>query len=314
MGISSSQFNRVIDLSFLPAQNTNKLGPREKDFIPNYSVLTGKVNAKTIVCPRHGRKPEIEINGTMWANGTLPAFNVTVKNLYLDLQKEQYAKLRVRAGYDGNTTPIEGTILSMYQESPGPEGRTVIQCQLGNIKDWLEADVQLSFEAGTTVESIIDTLKTKLNTTQKAVGVKAKSLSLKEPFMFDGKARGAMAELEKRFSEYKLAIFVRENMICAICLAEGDFVGTQVLKYMSAPPQPNTGSEAGTYYTTITAPWLPKLRIGDILTIPSSVYMKNLELVGGAGRTQKIQVTAISFHFGTTGGTNRMTVQGFMVR
>ena len=83
---------------------------------------------------------------------------------------------------------------------------------------------------------------------------------------------------------------------------------------MSAPPQENAGDSGGTYYTTVTAPWEPKLQKGDLLIIPSKVYVRNFTLVGGLSKTQKIEVTSLSFHFGTTGGTNSMTVQGFIVR
>lgn len=292
MGIAPSNFNRIIDISFMGGAQ-------------NYS--------KTIVCPRHGRKPSIEINGTFSDRTTLAPFNVKIKNLYLDLQKEQYARIKVNCGYDGNTIPIEGTILSIYQESPGPEGSTVIQCQLGIMKDWLEATVNLNFEAGTSITNVLNAIKTSLNASQVFIGDKAKALVLEEPFMHDGSARDALAKLAKVFEEKRLTVFMRDTSLCAVCATSGDFIGTQVLQYMSAPPQPNTGGEAGTYYTTITAPWMPKLKIGDILKIPSRVYMKNFGLVG-TGKEQKIQVTALSFHFGTTGGANKMTVQGFVVR
>ena len=306
MGIKNSNFNRIIDIS-LSGSSIRYVG----------STL-GKVSyTKSIVCPRHGRKPEIEINGTFTTKDYLPAFNITIKNLYLDLQKEQYTKIKVSCGYAGNVIPIEGTILSMYQESPGPDGRTVIQCQAGNLTDWLEANVQLNYKAGTSLTEILGAIKSKLKAPQVVIGNEARELKIKtgEKFMHDGSAREAMTKLEKVFEEERLAVFMREQTLCAICLTTGDKVGEEVLQYMSAPPQPNTGDERGTYYTTITAPWMPKLQIGDILTIPSRVYMSNYGMVGlaGTGKTQKIQVTSISFHFGTTGSTNSMTVQGFMV-
>lgn len=298
MGITSSNFNRIIDISLIP-DNSNATVPSEKQ------------KTRTITCPRHGQKPVIEINGEFWGDMTLPQFNITVKNLYLDLQKEQYAKIKVSCGYEGNTVPIEGTILSIYQESPGPDGTTIIQCQLGDLEDWLEATVNLNFEAGASLSDILDAIKTKLNASQVFMGIEAKKLSLQDPFMHNGSAREAISKLIKVFENSRLALFMRDTTLCAVCATKGDFIGTHVLQYISAPPQMNTGSEKGTYYTTITAPWMPKLRIGDLLEIPSKIYMYNYNLVGN-GKTQKIQVTAIKFHFGTTGGTNSMTVQGFI--
>lgn len=292
MAVTLEHFNRIIDISFLRKDRTVE---------------------KVIKCPRHGMKPDIEINGTFWTKNELPAFNITIKNLYLDLQKDQYANVKVECGYDGNTIALEGTILTLYQESPGPDGKTVIQCRLGNLTDWLEANVDVNFEAGTEITEVLDAFRSKLNVTQPHYGDEAKKLKLKEAFMHNSSAREGMAKLANMFQEERLAVFMREKMLVAICLASGDKVGEERLQFMSAPPQPNTGDEAGTYYTTITAPWMPKLQIGDILTIPSRVYMRNFEKVG-SGKEQQIQVTAISFHFGTRGSTNSMTVQGFVVR
>jgi len=267
-----------------------------------------------IKCPLRGRKPSIEINGSFTTQSYIPAFNVTIKNLYLDMQGEQYTKLEVEAGYEGNTKVFEGNIISMYQESPGPEGKTVIQCVEGEAKSWLDVTVSLNYEGGTLLTDVLNAIQSKLGITTLRLGKKAGDLQLKEPFMYDGTARGALVKLMKVFEEEKLALGVVENSLRAACLTFGDFIEPKILEYMSAPPQENTGDEAGAYYTTITAPWMPELKIYDKLTIPSRVYIRNFGTVGGEAKTQNIQVTGLQFHFGTTGGTNSMTVQGFLVR
>lgn len=302
MAVSLERFNRIIDVSFFGASDS-------------FDSRGFQLNAlNSIVCARRGRKPTIEINGTFTTKNYMPTFNLTIKNLYLDLQGKQYSKVKIKAGYEGQLVTIEGNILTMYQEQPGPEGRTVIQCMYGNVQQWLGAIVELQFDKGAMLSDVLNSIKTKLGATDVKKGVKAGTLSLKEPLQFTGSARQALDELKKRFEEERLSIFIRGTMICAICLTEGDSIGQAKLQYMSAPPQENTGDEAGAYYTTITAPWMPELSIGDILEIPARVYIRNFGSVGGAAKTQKIQVTALSFHFGTTGTTNSMTVQGFMVR
>lgn len=290
MDLELKDFNRIIDITFYTAGG-----------LPT-----------TIRCPRHGRKPTIEITGTYSTRGYLQTFNLTIKNLYLDLQTEQYSDIKVKAGYANNLITIEGTILTMYQEAPGPDGRTVIQCQPGNLQQWLDTTVNLNFDAGTSITDILDTIKDKLGASQTKPGDNAKALTLKEPFMYNGAARDAMKALENKFKEYNLVVFLRNSTVYAECLAKRDHIGIKVLKFMSSPPQPNTGGEAGTYYTTVTAPWMPDLQLFDILEIPSRVYVRNFGLVG-TGKTQRIQVTTLSFHFGTTGSVNSMTVQGFLV-
>ena len=293
MDLTLVSFNRIIDLTLYTAAGIRR----------------------EIKCPRHGRKPSIEINGTYTSRGYLASFNIAVKNLYLDLQTEQYTRIKVEAGYatdrKTNTATFEGTILTIYQEAPGPEGRTIIQCQQGKLQEWLDATVQLNYEAGAVLGEILESIKNKLKIAKVQTGIKAKMLIIKEPFMHDGSARGAIEKLEKLFEEEKLVIFMLENTLYAECLSK-DHTGAKVLQYMSAPPQPNVGGANGTFYTTVTAPWMPKLHMFDKLIIPSRVYIKNFGLVG-TGKTQNIQVTGLSFHFGTTGGTNQMTVQGPLV-
>lgn len=287
------QYNRIIDLT-LESDSGQKL---------------------YIQCPRRGRKPSIELNASYAGNSTLMPFNIAVKNLYLDLLSISYAKVKLKVGYENNTIDMEGTILTIYQESPGPEGRTIIQCQMGNFTQWLDAAVQIQFDAGTKLMDVLEEIRSRMGALKVEAGETAKTLSLKSRFDWDGTARGALAELEKRFEDNHLHLFMRNEMICAICYTTTDYIASYKLDYMSAPPQPNAGGEEGTAYTTITAPWIPQLNIGDMLEIPQQVYMRYLQTVNAKGKaTQFIQVTSLSLHFGTTGGVNSMTVQGFNVR
>lgn len=296
MDLNLNRFNRIIDLYF-------------------YNTVDSLVPAKIIRCPRHGRKPTIEISGTYTCRFFLPSFNIKITNLYLDYQTEQYAKVRVEAGYvAGKPCSFEGSIITMYQESPGPEGSTVIQCKQGRMEAWLNTIVQLEFANNTSLTEVLESIRTKLKATQIKIGNKARTLMLPESgFLYDGSARGAMAKLEEMFEENDLVIFMRENCLYAQCMGRDDNAGAKVLQYMSAPPQPNTGGEDGVYYTTVTAPWMPDLQLFDKLIIPARVYIRNFGVVG-SGKQQKIQVNALSFHFGTTGSINSMTVQGTMAR
>ncbi len=287
MALNLNKFNRIINLTFYTSAGSKKI----------------------IRCPKHGRKPDIEINGTYTAKGFLKDLNITVKNLYFDLQTEQYAEIEIEAGYEGNMVTINATILTMYQEAPGPDGRTVIQCQVGNMQDWLDATVQLNYDAGTSLIEILKAIQGKLGLTQVKPGTTAGTLILKEPFKYDGSARGALKALEERYGEENLVLFVRSTTLYAECLASGDFAGIKIMEYLSAPPQPNTGGSDGTYYTTATGPWMPDLQMFDKLIIPSRVYIRNFKVVE-SGKTQTIQVTGLSFHFGTCGSVNSMTVQG----
>lgn len=291
MGLELNRFNRIIDLV----------------------LYTTDGGMKTIRCPRHGRKPSIEINGTYTSRSFLESFNLTVKNFYMDLQTEQYARIKVVAGYENKTIEFEGTILTIYQEEPGPDGKTVIQCKWGKLQDWLDASGNFQFDAGASITDVLEAIKNQLKATQIKTGDNAKALTLKEPFLFNGTARGAMDHLAEMFQDKGLVVILRDTTLYANCIGDNDTVAPKIMQYMSAPPQPNTGGSDGTYYTTVTGPWMPDLNLFDKLTIPSRVYIRNFGLVG-TGKTQNIQVTQLSFHFGTTGSTNSMTVQGTIAR
>ena len=303
MGVNLENFNRIIDLQFIQEN-------------AGYDSRGNVVNKwKSIITPRHGIKPQIEINGTLHPTRTLSAFNITIKNLYMDLRTEEYSKIRVRAGYANNWIQFEAEIFSMYQDSPGPDGTWVIQCVLGQVMEtWLNTTVSVKYNNGTMLTEILNNLNKKLGGTGVTTGAKAKGLSLKAPLQFDGSVRDLLTNLEARFADRHLRTFMRGSTICAICITEGDFINTRVLEYMSAPPQQNPGDEDGNWTTMITAPWMPDLSPGDQLSIPSNIYRYSGSLVGGANKTQLMEVTEINFHFGTRGSINQMTCRGFIVR
>ena len=320
MGINQN-FNRIIRLKIYKGQKTARtaLNPLTGIIGRIANVATSQITHADqeytfIDCPARGRKPAIEITGSYTSQSYLAAFNITIKNLYLNLKETDYSSVEVEAGYEGRTTVFTGKIYSLYQEEPGPEGKTVIQCKEGSIQPWLNATIQMTLESGTPLLSALNQIGQKLGVYSVHTGDQVKSLRIKQRFYWNGSVREAIEKLKKMYEQEKLDIFIRGNFLCAILLKDGqDFVNSYVLEYMSAPPQENTGGSDGTYWTTVTAPWMPELRIGDRLTIPSRTYIRNLIKVGSGSGLQDIQVRALSFHFSTTGGANSMTVQGNLV-
>lgn len=322
--VTMQNFNRIIRLKIYKGQKKT-----QQSLLPAALSTAGILNRITqlqplalqptaeytfIDCPAKGRKPSIEITGSFTSQTYLPAFNITIKNLYLNIRDQNYSTVEVEAGYEGRTTRFTGKIYSMYQEEPGPEGKTVIQCKEGSIEPWLDATIQMTLEAGTKLTTALNQIGQKLGVYRVEAKGNVQAFTLKQRFEHDGSVRGAIEKLKNMFDEEKLDVFPRGNYLIAIMLKDGqDFVNSYVLEYMSAPPQENTGGSDGTYWTTVTAPWMPELRIGDRLTIPSRTYIRNLLQVGNESGQQDIQVRALSFHFGTTGGANSMTVQGNLV-
>lgn len=292
-------FNRIIDITFI--------GPASKDG----SEL--RKNERSIICPRHGRKPEIEINGTMGASYALMALHITIKNLYVDYRTEQYSKIRIRAGYENNYKTFEANIVFMYPDRPGPESTTIIECTCGNVMpQWLDATVNIEFETGTKIQDVLESIKAKLGVTELVMGDHAKTLSLKEPFYFNGTAREVLERLNQRFADDKLQCFMQQSRICAICLETEDHISIRQVKYLSAPLNfKQGGGEYGVNHQTVTAPWMPDLLPGDLLEIPAVVFRANNTMIGSKNLTnkQRMQVWQISFHFGTCGTVNQMVCE-----
>ena len=78
MALGLPNFNRIIDVSFITAT--------ESKYDSRGFSLNGVADQRSIVCARHGRKPDIEITGTFTTTDYLPVFNISLKNLYLELQ------------------------------------------------------------------------------------------------------------------------------------------------------------------------------------------------------------------------------------
>ncbi len=304
MAVSLERFNRIIDISF-SGSATRYVG----------SSLNQIGFTRSILCPRRGIKPDIQINGTLGADGNLWALHIMIKNFYYDLRSEPYSKIKLRVGYANKPITIEANITNMYQQTPGPDGTTVIECIYGSAtKQWLDTMVNLNYEKDTSLSVIIEAIKNKLNAVDKKMGVKADRLKLEEPLQFEGSAREALAHLEQRFQGSHLQTFMRGDILCAICPTEGDFVQQHILQYLSAPPQQNPGDSQGTWTTQITAPWMPEVMPGDEIAIPSQTYIRNNQLVGAGSKLQRLHVVKMSFHFGTRGSINQMTCDGYIVR
>lgn len=285
-------WNRIIDLKFLTQEGM-------------------QIPKTAIPCPETGRKPSITITGSFTTDDYLPAFNVTVKNLYMDLPTVLYPKLEVRAGYAGRLQPFTGTIYQMYQEQPGPEGTTIIQCLNGNIKNWEDATIKIEQAAETF--SLYSVLRQIATATGLSLSVSpiAVNLAGKSKFEFEGTPKNAVSRLKQMFSDEGLYITVRGDTLYAFTKNDRSGPKDFRINFITTPAQMQAGEE-DTAYATVTAPWEPELRPGDRLTFPSKNYLKNFNVVNS--EETSIIVTTIQFHFSTTGSTNQMTVQGYAVK
>lgn len=297
MGIDG-QFNKIINLYFL-----------DKD---------GNETEKKIICSLYGRKPEIEIVGKfMAADGNLPAFTITVTNLYFNLTGFQYPMIKVEAGYKGNLVKFKGSIMSMFQESPGPDGKTVIICYLGTLSSWLQTVIEVNYDMGTTLKDIIENLSGLLgfNGSPK-IPADIQSLTIPAKFEENGTAASIFQKLFNLFPDLNLHENEMNGQLNVYRMNEesSNSVKTVVLEYLRSPPQKNQGGENGSYWVVFTAPWNPSVMPGVKVIFPAWQYIKFLNLVNSASETNAVIVQFVEIHFSTNGGANEMKVSGLGVK
>lgn len=294
MGITSKYFNKIINLYFL-----NEDGSRTED---------------KIVCPVTGRKPSIEFVGTFEAkdNGLLPSFTITVTNLYISLIKIQYPSIKVEAGYYGNLVSFTGQIMSVFQESPGPDGKTVISCLLGTVNKRLNSVIDVNFSTGDTLEDVIKKISNGVGfTSDPQIPEDLKSLPLPAEFAENGQAMQVAEKLFKLFPEKKLRITEEEKKLYVYSLGDSLNETKKVtVEYLISPPQKNPGDEDGAYYTVFTAPWNPSVMPGVKVIFPSWEYIKFFNLVNENAQTNSAVAIRVMVHFATNGSINQMQVTG----
>lgn len=285
MGIAN--WNRIIDIYFL-----NESG----------------VEIATIKCPKNGRKPNITLTGAMYGKDIAHEFDITIKNFYLDDILTGTKKVRVVAGYeDKRRIAFEGSLSYMHQESPGPESTTVVHCISTSEIDWLTNTVNINLDKGYS-------FKTALTQISQALGYKMPKISpsitypSSESFQFQGSCRQALVHLKKSFDNVDIedegGIFAAYEKGEAKQRIEHD------IPYLSAPPKIEAGAENMLSAATISAPWNPLLRTGNIVTFNSACYQSVQYIKTLRQERTRIQIANLQFHFGTVTGVNQMTIFG----
>lgn len=289
-------FNRIINLKF-------------------YSPSDKQIPAETITCPVRGRKPYIEITGQYIASDVSQVFNVVIRNLYLDFTEHQYTELEVEAGYEGNVViAFRGSILYALKESPGPESKTVIQCQLCDVTALQGKIVNIEIaDDNTTLKDVLTEFCRQTGYPSPAVSDAAGALTSGEGgIMLYGRVTDVLSEIKKRYDRNgDLRVLIDSISISAYLDGEDKPIKKDILTFLSAPPQLVGGGE-NAVVATIVAPWRPDLRPGDVITFDTDYYT-TVHILGYRQKTITMQIATIQVHFSTCKGANQMTVIGNVI-
>lgn len=253
-----------------------------------------------------GRKPTIRISGRWVAQDLLQQVEIRMTNLRTDVPLSSYNSATIEAGYSGALdAAIQGQIINSYQEIPGPDGVTVFQMLIGNFDDWTRAVVSGTWESGTPLIDILQTVC-------QALGVNLKyqadpSLRVfSSGISWNGLAKNLLEKLRQMFS------FTAEDgtftglMIMPFgsdLVVWNAVVGTgiiHVMNYVSHVKHVASGFD-------IQGPWIPSIKPGDTVQIDPKFFQQDF---GGSlvAAGTLFQVYMTEFEFCTTDDTNTMTL------
>lgn len=280
-----------------PPDNWNKL----IDITLKAPSDSGTGESFTIKTPRAGRKPNIEISGVITQKDFVSSFEIRITNLYLaDKILSDYHEIEVIAGYENKMSAgIKGTILNIYNESPGPDKVTVIQCAAASFNKWLNTTVNLELDENFKLSEAVDKITKSLNFDEAFIDSAIQSMTSPTPLKINGGAKQAVSELEKLFPEIK--IILSPNKI-SIYPKEGKTNGKNyLLPLLIQAPQFSGG------VVNLIAPWQPEIFPGDTVTFSTNYYSTQTTSTDKIGNTA--EVVSLEFNFSTY-STNEMHITG----
>ena len=268
----------------------------------NLTFLNEETGAEfKIECPAKGRKPNIQISGTLLPVDYMSDVEIRVVNLYIE-RGQTFQKVRVEAGYENSMSiAFEGEITNIYDESPGPEKVTVINCTQGKIKNMLSNVIALNLEKGFTLNSALSQIA-------KAAELDAPVITFTDtetggsPFTFNGTVQEALHQLSPLFPS--VTLMFTDRTIKAVKNEISPAEKAKPIKFLQSPPQV-TGT-----VVIIKAPFDPAIKPGDVVTVQNVSYMTKRTISVGTLMNQ-YRINSVEFRFSTVQGSNQMTLQGY---
>ena len=201
----------------------------------NLTFLNEETGAEfKIECPAKGRKPNIQISGTLLPVDYMSDVEIRVVNLYIE-RGQTFQKVRVEAGYENSMSiAFEGEITNIYDESPGPEKVTVINCTQGKIKNMLSNVIALNLEKGFTLNSALSQIA-------KAAELDAPVITFTDtetggsPFTFNGTVQEALHQLSPLFPS--VTLMFTDRTIKAVKNEISPAEKAKPIKFLQSPPQ-----------------------------------------------------------------------------
>lgn len=265
----------------------------------NLTFQTKTGEAFSIITPKRGIKPQIEISGNLTMEGYTHNFEVRITNFYSD-SIDDITNIIVNAGYEGEMSAgIYGVVQNAYTESPGPDKVTVLSCVSANYDAWINKTINLKLKEGYNLQDAVSQVTSALGFEPAVIDASLVTKTCAAPLEVNGRCSEAVAKIKKSFPGVsiitdgkKLRVFPTE--------AKQTSVVVHTLPFLTQAPQFSGGS------VNLNAPWNPMVKPGDYVQFPNSIKKQSL----GAITSDVAMVNTIQFHFATNTDANEMLITG----
>ena len=257
-----------------------------------------------ITMPATGIKPNIGINAEFLPSNVVQNPMIRLTNFYPSKPLSDYKWFKCLAGYKDSPdwAGFEGQVWVAYQESPSPDGVTLISCATANTTDVYNAMIDLHAEKNTYLSDIFDLCAKSLSDNSGLDWTIENNLAdLQIPMQvdFNGPVKDLLAKLKSIFG----FIYFFEGKAIVVCNANAGRTSLDALKinYLSSPPvQAAVG-------VTFTAPWMPELKPFMNINI-DPVYFKQKYDATKVQISSTLVCYTINVEFNTVTQQNVMTV------
>ena len=260
-----------------------------------------------ITVPETGIKPAINLSATFLPSDVMSSVEVRITNYYPSVPLSTYKWMTIQAGYkhSDDSAFIEGQVMVAYQESPSPDGVTLVSLLIGHVDDLLNRNVEIFVPASTS------TNETVFNSVIGALSATGNNWTLKSSYgfqpmegvsyQFKGKAIDCLNDMKTR---WKFGYTI-EGLNLIVYVPDKGRTGeeTIVVNYLSSPPQ------AAASGITFVAPWLPKLRCGMVVQINPIFFKQTFGAANVTYQKDGLMITqTVSLQYNTVTNQNQMTV------
>lgn len=249
-------------------------------------------NDVRIETPKIGRKPNISIKGSL-----LPAYSVAMPeiramNFYTYKDLDQFKYIRIEAGYFGSMgIAFEGDLLIPYLEKPSPDSITVFPMVLGAYSIYSDSILIKEWPAGTMLRTVLEDVTRSMGV---LLAYDAEEYALSQKVVSDGKTKDLIVYLTQLLPNLHIQFDSKRLVVYNKTVGRSDRYRVNNISMAVKK------GEA----LTITGPWIPSLRPGDIMEIDPFFYKQSLGSTFLKFSTREFITNVVDFSFGTVSENN----------